>query len=101
MDERRDDLKKLHDCLNFHSIPPFFGRVHKIAKTTISFVISVCPSAWINSAPTGQTLVKFGNGDIFRKFVDKIKVSVKYPKRTMGTLHGDLFYIYDISSNSS
>ena len=44
MDERRDDQKKLHDCLNFHSIPPLFGRVHKFAKTTISFVISVCPS---------------------------------------------------------
>jgi hypothetical protein len=32
----------------------------KLLKTTISFVMSVCPSVWDNSAPTGRIFMKFG-----------------------------------------
>jgi hypothetical protein len=33
-------------------------RIFKIAKATISFVMSVHPSAWSNSAPTGWIFMK-------------------------------------------
>jgi len=36
-----------------------FRRVHKIAKATINFVISVCPCPWKNSAPIGRIFMKF------------------------------------------
>ena len=44
-----------------------FRRVHKIAKKTVIFVMSVClsvrptvpPSAWNNSATTGRIFTKF------------------------------------------
>ena len=32
----------------------------KLRKATIGFIMSVCPSAWIISAPTGQIFMKFG-----------------------------------------
>ena len=38
-----------------------FGRVRKFAEKTLSFVMSVCPSAWNNSAPTGRIFVKFNS----------------------------------------
>jgi hypothetical protein len=31
----------------------------KLRRATISFIVSVHPSAWNNSAPTGQFLIKF------------------------------------------
>jgi hypothetical protein len=31
----------------------------KLRKTSSSFVISVCPSAWNSSAPSGRILMKF------------------------------------------
>jgi len=51
----------------FHVVPCGFGRVGKIAKATICFVISVCLSvclsirlsSWNNSDPTGPILMKF------------------------------------------
>ena len=39
-----------HSCL---------GAFAELQKATISFVMSVCPSAWNNSAPTGRSLMKF------------------------------------------
>jgi hypothetical protein len=36
-----------------------------LRKTTISFVISVSPSAWSNLAPTGRILMKFCISDFF------------------------------------
>ena len=36
----------------------FLGAFAKFLKETISFVMSVCPSAWNNSAPTGRIFMK-------------------------------------------
>ena len=33
----------------------------KLRKATISFITSVCSSAWNNSAPTGRSVMKFNN----------------------------------------
>jgi hypothetical protein len=37
----------------------FLGALAKLRKAAISFVMSVCPSAWNNSASTGRIFVKF------------------------------------------
>ena len=37
-----------------------FRRALKIAKLTVSFVMSVCPSAWNNSVPSRQLFMKYG-----------------------------------------
>ena len=41
----------------------FLGAFAKLRKATISFVMSVCPSArlsaWNNSAPNGRNFLKF------------------------------------------
>ena len=42
---------------------PILGMFTKLQKVTISFVITACmpvhPTAWNNSAPTGQIFMKF------------------------------------------
>jgi len=35
------------------------GAFEKLGNATISYVMSVCPSAWNNSVPTGRILMKF------------------------------------------
>ena len=37
----------------------FLGELAKLRKATISLVMSVCPFAWNNSAPTGRIFIKF------------------------------------------
>jgi len=37
----------------------FQARSQKLRKATVSFVMSVRPSAWNNSAPTGRLFMKF------------------------------------------
>ena len=37
----------------------FVGASAKLRKATISFVVSVCPSAWNISAPNGQIIMEF------------------------------------------
>jgi hypothetical protein len=49
----------------------FLGAFAKLRKATVSFVVSVCLSAWNSSAPTGRILIKF---------VDKIEVALKSDK---------------------
>jgi len=70
----------------------FLGRIAKLRKVTISFVMSVClsvrPSAWNNSAPTGWIFLK-----IFRKSVQKIQ-GLLYSYENDGCSHEDI-YIYD------
>jgi len=61
------------------------GAFAKQRKATISFAMSVCPSAW-NSAATGQTSDIWA---LFRKYVEKIKVSFKSDKNN-GYLHEDV-----------
>jgi len=43
-------------------------------KATISFVMLVRPSAWNNSAPTGQSFKKFDILGFFEKYVEKFHV---------------------------
>jgi hypothetical protein len=43
----------------------------------LSAYLSVCPSAWNNSAPTGQISMKFDIWVFFRKYVKNIQVSLK------------------------
>jgi hypothetical protein len=35
------------------------GTIAELRKATSSFVMSICPSAWNNSAPNGRILMKF------------------------------------------
>ena len=37
----------------------YLGAFEKLLKATVSFVMSVCPSAWTNSVPTGRISIKF------------------------------------------
>ena len=37
----------------------FLGTFAELRKDTVSFVMSVCPSAWNNSAPIGRIFMKF------------------------------------------
>jgi hypothetical protein len=50
----------------------------KLRQSNVSFVMSVCLSAWNSSASTGRIFLKFLR--IFRKSVDKIQVSLKSDK---------------------
>jgi hypothetical protein len=49
-----------------------FGALAKMLKATVSFVMSVCLSAWNSVAVIGQIFVKFDRGffeNLLRKFV--------------------------------
>jgi len=66
-------------------ITDIFGRAAKFLKAIISFVVSVRPSAWNDSAPTGRIFIKFDIlVSIFRKSFDKIQVSLKSDKKNGG-----------------
>jgi hypothetical protein len=43
----------------FEYVLPFLGAFAKLRKATISFVMSVCPSAWNNWVPTERIFIKF------------------------------------------
>jgi len=44
---------------NFQKICTFLGAFAKLLKATFSFAMSVCLSAWNNSAATGRIFMKF------------------------------------------
>jgi hypothetical protein len=50
-----------------------FGAFAKFRKAAISFVMSVRPSAWNNSAPTGRIFMKFGFLLFFQYLLRKLK----------------------------
>ena len=77
----------------------FLGAFAKLRKATISFVISVCLSAWKNSAPIGRIFMKFDIG-IFRIFVEKIQVLLTSDENN-GYFTWRPVYIYDNSSLNS
>jgi len=52
----------------------FLGAFAKLRKATINFVMSVCPSAWNNSAPTGRVFVKFDIWVFFENMSRKFKI---------------------------
>jgi len=56
------------------------GAFEKMRKATISFVMSVCPSALKNSVPIGQIFMRFDVFFFFRKSVEKIQVQLKSDK---------------------
>ena len=70
----------------------FFRRVRKIAKTTISIVMSVSPSvflfAWNNSAFNDEFSWNLKLEE-FKKYVKKIQIWLKSHKNN-GNLHEDL-----------
>jgi len=43
----------------------FLGAFTNLRRATISFIMSVCPSAWNTSAPTGRIFIKFCTGVFF------------------------------------
>jgi hypothetical protein len=74
------------------------GAFAKLRKATISFIMSVCPSARNYSSPTGRIFMKFDT--YFRKYVEKIQVSLKSDKNN-GYFTRIPMYIFDILLNSS
>jgi hypothetical protein len=77
-------------------ITKFTGTFAELQNATISFV-SVRPSAWNNSAPTGRIFMKFYIR-VFRKYVQKLQVPLKYDRIT-GALHEDSYIYHNISLN--
>jgi hypothetical protein len=60
---------------------PFQARSQNCEKRLLpSSCLSVCSSAWSNSAPTQRIFIKFGIWAFFRISVDKIQVSLKSDK---------------------
>ena len=66
-------------------------RVRKIVETTTSFVVclSVFPSTWNSSAPTGRILMKFDIGVFFYNPLEKVEFH-KNLTRITGTLYEHL-----------
>ena len=56
----------------------FLGAFTKLSKDFVSFVMSVYPSAWNNSAPIERIFMK--RLSIFRKSVDKVQDSLNSDK---------------------
>jgi hypothetical protein len=46
-------------CVCVLACAPLLDAFAKLRKSTIRFVLSVCPSAWSNLAPTGRNFLKF------------------------------------------
>ena len=66
-----------NDILFFEYVNSILSAFVKLRKTTISFVMSVCTSAWNNSAPSGQN---FMNLRIFPKYVQLTELSFQSDK---------------------
>jgi len=61
----------------------------ELRKTTVSFVMHVCPSAWYNSAPARPIFMKSGIWVLFTNLPRKYKFHLIFTRIT-GTLHADL-----------
>jgi len=66
----------------------FLGAFAKLQKATISFVMSVRPSLWNNSASTGQYFIKFHVSVFFSNLWKKFKFYSNLTKIT-STLRED------------
>ena len=78
----------------------FFGAFTKVLKATISFVMFVClsvrPSAWNNSVPTGPIFMKF----YILVFFENLSRNYNFPynlRLITDTLHEDLCMFVTIS----
>jgi len=54
-------------------ISPFIGVFAKSRRATINFTMSVRPTSFNDSSPTGRTLVKFGIWVFFENLLRKFK----------------------------
>jgi hypothetical protein len=72
--------------------PPHFRRVHRI----VSFVMSLCPSAWNNSVTTGRILMVFDIWTFFENLPGKFVFDWN-PTRITEALHEDVFTFMTIS----
>jgi len=83
---------KMTDFCNW---TPFLGAFAKCREATISFVISVCPSARSNSTSTGQIFSKFYIWVFFENFLKKFRFYSNLT--TISTLREDLHTFMMIS----
>ena len=68
------DCKRLQAGREFdYGVGELLGAVAKLRIATVSFVTSVCPSAWNNSAPTAQIFMKFDISIFFEILLRKLK----------------------------
>jgi hypothetical protein len=74
------------------------GAFAKLRKATISSVMSVCPSAWNNSAPNGWIFMKFY---IWALPVEKIQVSLKSDKNNRHFTWSSMYVCDNVSLKSS
>jgi hypothetical protein len=73
----------------------------KLRKASISFVLSVCLSAWSISAPTGRIFIELDIWVFFeKKVVEKVQVSLKFGNNN-GYFTWRPIYIFDYISFSS
>ena len=84
------------------SVPVYQARSQHFEKRLLaSSCLSVRPSAWNNSAPTGRILMKLDIWNFLKKSVEQIQVSIKSDKNN-GYFTWRRFHIYhNISLNSS
>ena len=78
-----------HSRLLLISSEIFLSTFAKLRKATISFIMTVCPFAWNNSASTDGFSWNF-IFEFVRKSVEKFKF-YSYPTRITDTLHEDVF----------
>jgi hypothetical protein len=76
----------------------FIGAFAKLVIATVSFVVSVCPPAWNNSAPSGLIFIKFGIW-FFRKSIEKIQVLLNLTRITKTLRKQTIRICYHISLN--
>jgi hypothetical protein len=74
--------------IDFCNRTPFIRAFAKLPEATVSFVISVCPSAWNNSGPTGQILSEFCIWSFFENLLKKFRFHLTLT--TISTLREDL-----------
>ena len=67
----------------------FLGAFSKFRRATVTFVVSVCQSAWNNSAATGRRFMKFDIWGFFENLPRKIKFDENLTRIT-GTFYEDL-----------
>jgi hypothetical protein len=62
-----------HDRILWDELYCILSPVAKLRNATITFVMSVCLSAWNNSAPTGRIAIKFGIWGLLENLSRKFK----------------------------
>ena len=58
------------------------GAFAELRKTTSIFVMSVCPSAWYNSAPTGRVFMRFDIFVFFENMSRNLKIHENLTRMT-------------------